>query len=144
MTFPGRYNNQARILLTFKWIIFFTFSLSASAYALPIQFDISPVINISIMDFRGARSGEDLNSLPSNGSGRSHLLYGLPDLPAGGSPQGGFIPLSTLPSIISSMPFASGLPSLDGEAPIFELLDKNTGDTADIRGWEWYTGFDAE
>jgi hypothetical protein len=144
MTFLGRYNNQGRILPTFTWIIFFTFSLSANAYALPIQFDISRVINLSIMDGRGARSGEDLNSPPGNGSGGSHLLYGLPDLPAGGPPQGSFIPLSTLPSITSSMPFASGLPGLDGEAQIFEPLDENTGDTADIRRSEWYTGFDAE
>jgi hypothetical protein len=144
MTFLGQYNNQARILRPFAWIIFFTVSLSARAYALPVQFGISNIINLSIMDGRGVRSVEGLNSLPGNGLGRSHPLYGSPDLPAGGSPQGGFIPLSTLPSITSSMPFATGLPGLDGEAPIFQLLDGDTGDTADIRGLEWYTDFDAE
>ncbi len=145
MTFLGRYDNKARILRTFRWIIFFTFSLSTSAYALPIQFDISRVINLAIMDGRGARSGEDLNSLPSNGpdSDRFHLLYRPSDLLAGGSPQGAFMPLSMPPFITSSMPFETGLAGPDADPPILESIDRNTGDTADTGGWEWYTGFDA-
>lgn len=144
MIFLGRYNNQARLLHGFRWIIFFTLSLSAGAYALPIQFDIPGVINFSIADGCGARSGEDLNPRDSNGPGRFHLLYGSPDSPAGRSPRGGFMPLSTPSSTTSSMPFETGLPSPDAEAPILESVDGVTEDTADMRGWEWYTGFDAE
>lgn len=152
MTFLGRYDNHGKICRAFMCVIFFIFSLSSGAYAIPIsisipipiKFDTAHAINSHAIDGDGVVIADGVNHGVMH-NGRYHgekmwpllnpLLWDLGAENAGTLISNG----SGGPSLLyrSSVSFGAGLPGSGQGSSTFEPLIRDDTDIADIEVWHF-------